>query len=133
MYIPASYTQNTTTSANIDPNVEHQLCTTQNSCFLIAIVVLILIFYALALWDRYIQLRLREVEKDQIRQTRLITSESASLPNYGSTTHAFESNQYLTVPQNNRAFCGEKPPSNDRIKSAENDSSSSIQLLVPES
>ncbi|KAF9265227.1 hypothetical protein L218DRAFT_986430 [Marasmius fiardii PR-910] len=132
MYIPPSYIQNTTaTTFDVDPNIGYQ-CNTRSSCFLIVTVVLMLIFYGLALWDRYIQLRLREIEKDQMRQTRMLSSSPGFLPNYGSI-NCSESSQYLTVPQNQRALYGERPPSSDGIKSeSESDPPQIIQLLVPE-
>ncbi|KAJ8081104.1 hypothetical protein PM082_017945 [Marasmius tenuissimus] len=134
MYIQVQEpSQNDTSSISGDlESLNVPQCDTRSTCFLIATVTLLLIFYALALWDRYINLRLREVEK----QTRmLIHSTPVSFPNYGATsrTSSTESMQYLTVPTDKRVLYGERPPqASFTTKDPEANPPSSIQLLVPE-
>jgi hypothetical protein len=95
------------------------------------LLAFMLVFYALALWDRYIVLKFKEHEKLELRmrckppsrsETALLwlltgsfslDARLASLPsppNYGSMESLKRTNNYLTVPPNDRALFGERLP-----------------------
>ncbi|KAF5367315.1 hypothetical protein D9757_010092 [Collybiopsis confluens] len=123
MFVPISNSSEPSLSSNDMPGSETRngLCYPGIINFLddylaaVVIAVIILMFYALALWDRWMNLKMKEHARIQ----RLETSK-ASLNNYGSTFH---------VPKvAGTVYTLERPPIAITDQSS---SSQSIHFLAP--
>ncbi|ESK95700.1 glycoside hydrolase family 61 protein [Moniliophthora roreri MCA 2997] len=108
MFIPTQSQSTTDASSTLSLNTDCQYGARSRSMAIL--LAFMLTFYALALWDRYLVLKLRESEKLDLRMRYTRLASLPSPPNYGSMDTYKRTSSYLKVPPNDRAFFGERPP-----------------------